>query len=102
MEYLTALWNVRASRILIGSHLIAALHQIGWLYCCVRLRKDNLKNGYEKVVQNPTYKASLDQFQVMHDSESLNTFYSSAVKEFPEIEKYLTRAYKRQKLQLER
>ncbi len=100
MELIERAWNLRAISFALGALAFMTLWRIGWLYCCVQLRKYNLKFAPQEVWLNPTYRERLDQFQAINDMEKLEVFYSSTVRDFPEIEKYLTAAFRRQKSHL--
>ncbi len=88
-------WNVQAICFVIAVLVFMTLWRTGWLYLCTQLRKQNLKLGYQQVYQNETYKARLDRIEEINNIEKLNAFYSSCVREFPKIEKFLTAAFKR-------
>ncbi|MCH9633482.1 MAG: hypothetical protein S4CHLAM7_02070 [Chlamydiae bacterium] len=100
MELLKQGWNLRAICFVMGALTFTTLWRIGWLYCCVKLRKYNFKLRYQQVWQNPTYKEYLDRFQKINDMEKLRVFYSFTVRECPEIEKFLTCAFKKKESQL--
>jgi len=100
MEIAERVWNLRAIYFVMGALIFMLLWRIGWLYYCVQLRKYNLKLAPQQVWQNLTYRACLDQFQEINDMEKLEFFYSSSIEKFPQIEKYLTQAFKSKKSQL--
>lgn len=73
---------------------------IVWSVYCYKLRLLNFKLGFNKVMTNETYRNVFVDLEKISESKTLDDFYGKNVREYPKIEKFLTKKYKKKKSEL--
>ena len=73
---------------------------ICWVLCCRKLKKYNLQERLTRIMNNSVYREVIEHLQSSSRVDELTKIYSEGVKENPEIERVLTKMYKRRRREI--
>jgi len=68
--------------------------QFLWMMTCIALRKINWRERFIELKNSEAYKNLFLQMESMENRAALTAFYGQSVRENPQIERFLKRAYK--------
>lgn len=77
--------------------LLLKTFNILWIINSLQLRKLNFQIRFEAMRNSEKYKNLFESLENFTDLESLENFYSQSIREYPELEYFLSRIYKSRK-----
>lgn len=73
---------------------------VAWVFYCYKLRLLNYKKRFNKAMANETYRNLFEALEKITEPKLLDHFYGKYVKAYPEMEKFLTKEYRKRKSEL--